>query len=140
MLLVYLQIASAALALIVGAWSYIGWIRCQKAERELNRWRVYWHDTRRRVSEFSDVADALDYLKAEADGTEASTFSYLRDRMRRRRDATVPETSKPADFSSSESKSSSSGGGGGSDGGCSKSIALKIGAGGASCYDGRNSK
>lgn len=87
MLLVYLQIASATLALIVGAWSYIGWIRCQKAEREVERWRVYWHESRRWLAEFPDVADALDHLKAEADGADSSNIINLRDRMRRRRDA-----------------------------------------------------
>lgn len=142
---VYFQIVALVIPLIPAVAFFIVVRQRDKAKYELTRWQMYCTETRRWLSELPDAADALDNLKelAEEENTGIEVgfkVSRLLNRMRRRRDATVPETSKPADFNSSESKSSSSGGGGGSDGGCSKSIALKIGAGGASCYDGRNSK
>lgn len=83
----YLQIAASVMPLILYVGFFIVLHQRDKAERKLDRWRTHWHESRRWLAEFPDVADALDHLKAVADGTQGSSLSNLRDNMRRRRDA-----------------------------------------------------
>lgn len=74
--------------LVLALWQYgkaLTRANCLRAE--LDRWRINWHESRRWLAEFPDVADALDYLKAEVDDTQSAHIRNLRDCMHRRRDA-----------------------------------------------------
>ncbi len=70
---------------------------------ELYRWRVYWEESRRWLAEFPDVADALEHLKAKAEGAGGTDISNTRDAMRKRRDRTTIQLT-PAEIQSGHSR------------------------------------
>ena len=59
------------------------------SEDRLARWRSAWEEHRRWLSEFPDVATALDHMQARAEGHGGTDISRTRDEMRQRRDKTT---------------------------------------------------
>lgn len=75
--------------------NWLKWLIAGKELAELERWRVEWQSYRRWLSEFPDVAETLDNMKAEVDGDALSachppcgdgpwTVDVFRERLRKK--------------------------------------------------------
>jgi hypothetical protein len=86
-----IAIVLVLIAIAIGLWAMnVQRARLDAARAELDRWHIYWQESRRWLAEFPDVADALEHLYANATGAGGTDIVRTREAMRKRRDGAAP--------------------------------------------------